>query len=571
MTSSDGAVSTFTAQATRFEPSATGASTAYYQFQADIAGLKAGTSYRYQVSMGGQILAADPVFNSFATPASGDFSFLVIGDSGTSSPEQTAILERMLAEPNISSLIHVGDIAYDSGTFPQFEQSYFQKYAPLMSRTPFFTAPGNHEYLTDSATPYLAVHIAPASNVPAADVGRYYSYDRGDAHFVSLDSNILGTDAGTRMLAWLDADLAGTTRYWKIVFLHHPPYPTGTHMGDPLSILVHSQVNPIVEAHGVQLVLSGHEHGYERSFPLVNDRTASAGTPSTVYLISGGGGAGLATVGRLPQTSLALAVHNYLRVDVKASQLTVTATGQDGSVLDRVTLAPPPAISPGGIVNVGDFSSNIAPGSLVAAFGRNFAIRHTVFGGAFPLPDHLAGISVTANGIPAPIVFASPGQVNFQMPFGLAGQVAVQITTANGSASYTANVTPVAPSVLAVVANDSAVSSANPAPPGGWVVIYATGLGAPASSFLTGQAPTGAIAVTAPIQVLLNNVALAPAYAGLAPGFAGLNQINVQLPANLRAGSYSLQIASGSVRSPAVTVAVGSAGTQRERRRAAAA
>jgi len=556
---SNGSTSVFNATVTAFDASVTGEASTYYQYRGDITGLAAGTTYPYQVAMDGEVLAADPVLNSFTTPTTGNFSFLVVGDTGNDSADQMAILQRLMGEPNISKLIHIGDIAYDSGTFSQFEQNYFHIYASMMSRTPFFTAPGNHEYMTDSAAPYLAVHAAPASNVPAADLGRYYSFDQGDAHFTSLDSNLLGTAAGTRMLAWLDADLAATQKFWKIVFLHHPPYPTGAHLNDPLCALVEQQVNPIVEKHRVPLVLAGHEHGYERSYPLVNNLVAAQGTPSTTYVISGGGGAGTVAVGTRPQTALALSVHNYLRVDVTAQQLTVTATGEDGSIIDQFTLTPPPVLNTGSIVNAGDFSSNIAPGSLVSAFGANFAIRGIPFGNALPLPTHLGGVSVKVNGINAPLVYVSPAQVNFQMPYGVAGQVTVQISTANGSTTSTAYVTPAAPSIMAVVSNNRVVSAGNPALPGGWLVVYGTGLGVPSENVPAGQAVMGPVPVAASVQVMLNNMILQPAYAGLAPGLPGLNQINVQLPLGLTPGSYNLQIVSAGVVSAAKVISVGAA------------
>jgi hypothetical protein len=429
----DGSSTAFAATATTFEPSATQLSSTYCQYRADLTGLQPGTAYRYQIVQDGQVLAADPVQNSFYTPANGDFSFLVMGDSGVDSPEQMALLQQMTAETNISKLIHVGDLAYMSGTFEQFENNYFAQYAPLMSRLPFFTAPGNHEYLTDSAAPYLAVHAAPVCGVPSQDEGRYYSFDWGDAHFVSIDSNILGVAAGTRMLAWLDADLAATKKYWKIAFVHHPPYPTGAHLGDPLCVLVEQHVNPIVERHGVQVVLAGHEHGYERSFPLRGGLKADASAPSTTYLITGGGGASLETVGSLPQCVLSVSTHNYLRIDVAGTALTFSAIGLGGAVLDRITLNPPPAVAPRGIVNARTLSTDIFAGSLVRISGQNFAIRSTWSGG---VPSHqLGGVSVTVNGVRAPMLYASAGELIIQMPFSVSGQATLSISTPNGSAT----------------------------------------------------------------------------------------------------------------------------------------
>ncbi|HEY3837751.1 MAG TPA: CotH kinase family protein, partial [Bryobacteraceae bacterium] len=194
----------------------------------------------------------------------------------------------------------------------------------------------------------------------------------GDAHFVSIDSNLLSGDAAPRMLGWLDADLAATKKYWKIAFVHHPPYPTGAHLGDPLCALVEQQVNPIVERHGVQLVLAGHEHGYERSFPLLGGQKADVSVPSTTYLITGGGGAFLENVGSLAQCVLSVSTHDYLRVDVAGTALTFSAIGLAGAVIDRITLNPPPAVAPGGIVNARTHSADIFTGSLVRIFRTEF-------------------------------------------------------------------------------------------------------------------------------------------------------------------------------------------------------
>jgi uncharacterized protein (TIGR03437 family) len=559
----NGSLTSFAAAITAFQPATTELTAAYYQYQADVTGLEAGTQYQYQVQIDGVTVAADPVHNSFRTPTTGNFSFLVFGDSGADSSQQISLVGLMAAETGISKVVHVGDLAYDSGTFAQFDANYFAINAPLMGRLPFFTTAGNHEYETNSAAPYLAVHAMPVAPVPvpATVTGRYYSFDWGDAHFVSVDSNLLPTADAAAMLAWLDADLAASQKYWKIVFLHHPPYPTGTHLDDPICALVQQNVNPIVEKHGVPLVLSGHEHGYERTFPLVGGQPVNASQPSTTYVITGGGGAAMENVGTLPQTALSLQAFNYLRVDVSATKLTFTAKGLNGNVIDSVTLNPPPVLAANGVVNAGDFSTAIAPGSLVSLFGQNLAIR-PVSAPTLPLPSQLAGVSVSANGVPAPVLYASPTQVNVQMPFEVSGQVTLQVTTPNGSASTKVNVVPTAPSILAVVVGDELNSSSNPAVPGGYVTLYLTGLGATASAIATGQAaPAAAVPVAAAVQVKVANSLLQPLYAGLAPGFAGVDQVNFELPPGLGSGVFSIQVVAGGATSGAVPLTVGAVKT----------
>jgi hypothetical protein len=430
-----GARTAFPATVTAFEPSVTQLPSTYYQYQADITGLNAGTNYQYQVLLDGEIVAGDPLENAFRTPAGGQMSFLVFGDSGAATPQQNALIQRMMAETGVAKVIHVGDLAYDSGTFAEFEANYFAANAGLMSRLPFFTTPGNHEYVTNNAAPFLAGHVAPASNVPAADLGRYYSYDWGDIHFASIDSNLLPGEASARMLSWLDNDLSATRKFWKIVFLHHPAYPTGTHRGDPVCGLVQQLVNPVVEKHGVQLVLAGHEHGYERSFPISANQPVAADSPSTMYVISGGGGQSMEEVGPLPQCALSVQAFHYLRVDVANSALTFRAIGMDGSVIDLVKLNPPPVIASASAMNVTDSNGDIEPNSVVSIFGQNFAPRAQMAPKLSHMTDQLGEITVSANGQPAHLLYVSPVQINLRIPNGVSGAVTLQVNTPNGSAS----------------------------------------------------------------------------------------------------------------------------------------
>src|SRR5208283_1369871 len=152
----------------------------------------------------------------FRTAAGGKFSFLAFGDSGAASPEQQSVVQMMAAEPEVALAIHVGDLAYPDGTFADFESGHFGPNAPLMRQLALFSAPGNHEYNTGFAAPYLAGVAVPDSGTPSADQGRYYSFDWSNAHFVALDSTLLLTSSAQQMLDWLEADLAATKQRWRI-------------------------------------------------------------------------------------------------------------------------------------------------------------------------------------------------------------------------------------------------------------------------------------------------------------------------------------------------------------------
>jgi acid phosphatase type 7 len=244
----------------------------------------------------------------FRAAGPGPFAFLVFGDSGSGGPDQASLARRMMDNENPALVLHTGDLSQESGTFGQIESTYFNAYAPLMSRFPFFPTPGNHDYYTDSGAPYVAMDSPPATGVPAQDAGRYYSFDWGNVHFVSLDSNLLESPAAAqRMLEWLDLDLGRQDRFWKVAYFHHPPYPTGHHLQDSVCAMVRERVVPILERRGVQLVLSGHEHSYQRTVPLRNGAPADAGS-GTVYIITGGGGGALQDIGSSPTQAFGASV-----------------------------------------------------------------------------------------------------------------------------------------------------------------------------------------------------------------------------------------------------------------------
>lgn len=535
-----------------------------YQHQAELSGLAPGAVYHYRVLADGAV-QRDGL--RFRTTAAEPFTFLVLGDSGTGSPAQAEIARRMMTEEAPSLVLHVGDISQDDGSLDRLEAHYFAVYAPLMSRVPFFPALGNHDYGTDLAAPCLFVHVLPAARVPAADVGRYYSFDWGEAHFVSLDTNLLvHEDASERMLAWLDRDLASASRFWKIVFFHHPPFPSAHHLEDAISARVRERILPVLDRHRVHVVFSGHEHNYQRSKPL---RSGSVVTPGrgTLFFITGGGGADLHPVGSRPELAFGAQAHHYLRVEVGPWRMQIAAMTAEGRNLDRVEIAPEPELPPGGLVNAGSFTPRLAPGALFSIFGVNLASGHRRTPG-LPLPRELDGVVVTWNDKPLPLLFVSPHQINAQLPYGAEDKGTVRIRTPNGHADAPVALEPAAPAILriehgyallpAVIrhSNGELVSAHSPALPGDTLVIYAVGLGSVNAAVSEGQPAPGPLPARHRTEVQLGSLLLTPSFAGLAPGFTGLYQINVETPRGLPPGSYLLRVITAGIASDPVTVPV---------------
>jgi hypothetical protein len=203
----------------------------------------------------------------------------VIGDSGTANDKAAAVRDAYLAYSGWDETdvwLMLGDNAYNDGTDAQFQAAVFAMYPTLLRRTPLWPTFGNHDaHTASSATqsgPYYDIFTLPrlgeAGGV-ASGTEAYYSFDWGNVHFVCLDSQGSPRQPGGAMLTWLEADLASTQQDWIVAYWHHPPYSKGSHDSDsPLEtplLQMREWVLPVLEAHGVDLVLAGHSHSYERS------------------------------------------------------------------------------------------------------------------------------------------------------------------------------------------------------------------------------------------------------------------------------------------------------------------
>jgi hypothetical protein len=348
-----GSAATATAAQTRFVPATlTGLPFDYFQHEARLSGLLPQTSYDYTVFSGGSEAASGRDRFVTAPPVgSGTVRFVAFGDSGVGSAEQRQ-LGALIATDAFDLSLHGGDVAYGSqdttggGDYRQFEDWVFGVYGSWMRSRPFFPAIGNHDDEVRSAAPYRDVFVLPenGASIEYPDhAERFYSFDHGPVHFVALDTELAFADPARRaaQIAWLRADLASTSQPWRVVYLHRPPYSAGTGHGSDLA--VRQAFAPIFEEHGVQLVISAHEHNYERTTPI---REYSQTGGGVTYVVSGGGGARLYAAGQAWWTAASASVHHYVRATAGDCVMSLQAVRIDGAVFDSFELnrcaAPPP-------------------------------------------------------------------------------------------------------------------------------------------------------------------------------------------------------------------------------------
>ena len=262
-----------------------------------IGGLSADTKYWYTIGSTATQLQATNTNYFLTLPPSNTtrkLRFLAIGDCGNASTNQIDVKNTFLnfiGSNDVDAMITLGDNAYSSGLDAEFQTEFFDIYKnDLLRNYKLYTAPGNHDYGNSlantgktGATPALSMPYHLNFTVPSngelgglpSNVKNYYSFNVGEVHFISLDS-YGKDDANTTNLydttgaqaTWLKADLAANTKKWTVAYFHHPPYTKTSHTSDTEMdlVAVREKFVRILERYGVDLVLCGHAHGYERSY-----------------------------------------------------------------------------------------------------------------------------------------------------------------------------------------------------------------------------------------------------------------------------------------------------------------
>ncbi len=354
-----------------------------FQYEAAIKDLEPDTTYYYAVFDGGKRLTpADASYRFTTHPKPGPerpVRFWVLGDGGTGREAQVAVHEAMRRTVEserrpLDFWIHVGDMAYNEGRDTEFQTRFFEMYESTLRNKVCWPSMGNHEGATSSGKtgigPYYDAYVVPTRGETgglASGTEAYYSFDFANIHFVCLDSHDLKREAGEPMAVWLKADLEKTKADWVIAFWHHPPYTKGSHDSDKENDLTEMRkfIMPVIDAGGVDVVLTGHSHIYERSMlmdgayatPTVSDNVIlddGDGDPDgdgayrkskgihahegTVQVVTGNAGKELGRNGTMPVMRRIILEHGSVLVDVKGDTLTARMINRDGAESDLFSI-----------------------------------------------------------------------------------------------------------------------------------------------------------------------------------------------------------------------------------------
>lgn len=298
-----------------------------------ITGLTPGTKYYYRVSCSGVYLPGN--FYSAPSASATDLSFMAYGDTRTAYMTHDSVVSLMVdqytTDPQLQSFFfHTGDLVSHGDEEYCWQNQFFNdeqvNLRQFMREVPLVACLGNHELYSYSGynldTPLFGKYLP----YPYVD-RRYWSLDYGPAHIVVADHypdyyepfepGIISAE----QLAWMESDLAATSKPWKFVIIHEPGWSCGGHDNNQD---VQQLLQPLCETYGVQLVLTGHNHYYAR-----------ACKNGVHHVTTGGGGA----PPRSPQPGWPNVVtgqraYHFCRIEIEQDQLCLSTVALRGAVID---------------------------------------------------------------------------------------------------------------------------------------------------------------------------------------------------------------------------------------------
>ena len=270
----------------------------YYIHQATLNGLTADTVYQYKIFTNGADLTpgGSVTFRTAKPTTTSSFRFAVFGDSGDGSQNQKDVATRLLqVQPDLA--LHTGDLIYPEASYDNFETKFFQIYQDLLKGVWLAPSMGNHDVTYNNGKSFTDVFVNPPNAANPSERELYYSFDYGNAHFVVLNNYFAMSTVGSAQYNWLVNDLAASSQFWKFVVFHEPAYATDSSQQPRDGTNIVKNLVPLFEQYNVDIVLNGHWHDYERMYPLLGGQVSTIEAGGVVYVVTGGGGAGLISIG----------------------------------------------------------------------------------------------------------------------------------------------------------------------------------------------------------------------------------------------------------------------------------
>lgn len=321
---------------------------AAYEQKFMLYGLLSDTKHCYRIFVPnddntGVYKAAESFFKTFKGQNKPYLEFIAFGDSGSISDDQYPIAKQM-EKFNPDFLIHTGDVVQD-GLDRDADAQYFLPYKNIIAKHSVFISLGNHEYgkfyKDTDALKFLKKNFSPFHSMPVNGKSpHYYYFDNGNARFISLDVNsyygIVSAPSiakDSKQYKWLEWILSRSKQEWNIVFLHEPMYSNGYHGS---SERLREVLEPLFLKYNVDLVFQGHDHNYERTYPV---KEGEADEDGIIYITLGGGGAPLYFKRTNYDWSAEfIPAYHFAHITIKKNKLNMSVYDKSGDMIDDLEI-----------------------------------------------------------------------------------------------------------------------------------------------------------------------------------------------------------------------------------------
>jgi len=280
-------------------------------------GLEAGTVYGYQIMGEG---VKSKVYKFRTAPINSDrVRFIVYGDSRTRHEVHRKLVDLMI-DKKVDFVVHVGDMVTDGSKFEQWEGQFFKPLKGLGETVPIYGVKGNHEGTGGNYERML---------VPEGETNNF-GFDYGPVHFFCADNTVKSVEP-RQVLDLITGDMKNSKAQWKFVSYHKPSLNFGHHWsawGYPKAL------ERLGEA-GVDFVIAGHSHNYERFRPI---EPATDGGSYVTYITSGGGGVVLSPVNQSNYHAKASIVNHFCLFDIQGDKLIMDTIDIKGKTIDHLEI-----------------------------------------------------------------------------------------------------------------------------------------------------------------------------------------------------------------------------------------
>ena len=281
-------------------------------------GLLAGRAYTYRL-VGPQTRGDVYTFRT-PTAETDEVRFIVCGDSRTQ-PDINRKLVKQMMKHDVDFIVHTGDLVSQGSNYSQWKPQFFEPLKGLAEKVPIYITKGNHEGHSGIFEKLL---------VPPGEENSF-GFDCGPLHYFCAD-NYSDPKQDDRLFARIIQDAQASKAPWKFVSYHEPSVNFGGHWSD----WQQSKAFPGFAAAGIDFIVAGHSHQYERFRPVEPPQQTGS---YVTYITAGGGGAPLRSVAQTPFHVCAKATYHFCLFHIKGTRLTMDTIDSEGRVLDHLEIA----------------------------------------------------------------------------------------------------------------------------------------------------------------------------------------------------------------------------------------